>query len=307
MYKGKTLSIWIKTYCNPRNCTIYDSFPRPARPLISAEEGSSGTFEFRQREAAEADRRQAEAADAVRQIGAQAVPTLLRGIDSEFPLWKLKLAMVRDKLPRPIQGGHFVDWWLIGADNYRVLHALTGFSLLGPTASPAVPELTRRMNTRTSRSGWWAILALAKIGKDGIQPLLTALADTNALNRVLVARSMDEAIRNQGTNVLPAIQVLAKCVSDHDPGVASWSAITLGFLVAEPKISVPALIDGLSDLRADIRARSGEALGHFGPTALSAVPALLVDLNDPDRFVRTSVTNALQMIAPDVIARRGKE
>jgi hypothetical protein len=302
-YNGKKLSEWIKIYSNPIDPTAYDMFPK--NHAASSYDAYVYDSDRGRKEAVESNNRQSEAAAAVRRIGTNAIPTLLNWMDSNVPAWKWKLAAVRDKLPPVFQGGHIVSWWLVARDNYRVQHALTGFGILGPEASPAVPELTRRMNTRASQPGGWAVFALVHIGSDGLPPLLAALANTNALNRVLAARAIEGIASSQATNGTTVVRALASCLGDADQAVASWSAIGLGSLALEPEIAIPALTDRLRDSRPQIRARSADALGHFGHAALSAVPLLLANLNDSDLYVRTAVTNALQSIAPEILAKQG--
>jgi len=306
VYHGKTLSEWINTYNNPLNPTVYDLFPKKLPAPTDAGYRFQPVGERNKREAEKLERQRREAADAVRQLGTNAVPILLHWLDADVPAWKSRLAPIWYKLPQKFRGGHFVDWWLIAGDHYRVDRALRGFVILGSEASSAVPELTRRMNTRTSQSAQWAIMALGNIGAEALPPMLAALTDTNALNRPFVARSMYGVLQDIGTNAPTAIQILANCVSDPETGVATWSAITLGVRASEPDIAVPALTRGLGDPRPQVRQTSADALRHFTTAALPAVPALLAGLNDSNAFVRTSMTNALQQISPETLQRLTK-
>lgn len=188
-----------------------------------------------------------------------------------------------------------MNWWLVAQDHYRVDWAIYGFRTLGSNASPAVPELTRRMMTRSSDSGVSAAMALANIGATGLPALLSALTNATTPNRVMVARSVANATR-VASNDISGIMVLAHCVRDTNLGVGSTAAIELGFITNAPGITVPALIEGLKEPRGQVRARSADALGNYGAKARSAVPALLQYENDPDWFVRQCVSNALQKL-----------
>jgi hypothetical protein len=87
-YQGKTLKDWMNIYCWPDNPTAVDLFPRKVF--------------FEGREA-----RQNEAADAVRHIGTNAIPTFLAWQDKDSSIgWKLKLLAV---LPKRLQARHSVD------------------------------------------------------------------------------------------------------------------------------------------------------------------------------------------------------
>jgi HEAT repeat protein len=275
-YKGKTLKEWINIYCWPDNPTVTDLVPRKI------------FFEGR-------DAQQNAAADAVRHIGTNAIPTLLDWEDKNFRVaWKFKLLAA---LPKSLQNRHSVNWWLVAQDHYRVERALYGFAILGSNASPAVPELTRRMMTRNSDSGVSAAIALANMGRTGLPALLSALTNTMTPNRVMVARSAASATR-ASSNDISGIVVLAQCVRDANPGVGCVAAIELGFITNQPGITVPALIEGLKESKGQVRARSAYALGNYGAQARSSVPALLQYENDSDLFVRQSVSNALQKLAP---------
>src|SRR2546423_101248 len=240
--QGKTLKDWMNIYCWPNNPTAADLFLRK--------------IFFEDREA-----RQDEAADAVRHIGTNAIPTLLAWQDKDSRIgWKVKL---RAALPKSLQGRPSVDWWLVAQDHYRVDRAIRGLSILGSNAGPAVPELTRRMMTRSSDSGVSAAIALGNMGATGLPALLSALTNSRAPNRVMVARSAAHATRI-ASNDTSGIAVLAQCVRDTNPAVASTAAMELGFITNQPAITIPALIDGLKEPRGQVRARSAEALSNYG-------------------------------------------
>ena len=271
VYQGKTLSQWLKIYNDPEFPTAYDLFPGSQQPILTepydnAHDTNYGA-DYAQREMVELGRRRNEAADAVRHIGTNALPLLLQWIDQDYPVpWKAKLAAVRNKMPKMFRGGRLVGWWLSAGDWNRLTLANSGFELLGSNASPAVPELTRRMNTRNSRSGAFAVDALQFIGTNGLAPMLTALTNTQSPNRASIVRGLEHPIKIMGTNAGPAIEVLARCVGDKDIVVATLSVDTL-------------------------RSSAGR----------SAVPALTALLNNPDPYVRNRATNALYQIAPEVL------
>jgi hypothetical protein len=202
VYKGKTLKQWMNIYRSPDNPTLYDLFPR--RPRMH----QNGAFR----------QTQSEAGDAVRHIGTNAIPTLLRWEDQDARVaWKCDLTT---KLPKLIREQRVVHWWLIAADHYRVDRALFGFYLLGSNALPAVPELTRRMMTRSSDSGVDAAVALGNIGGAALPALISAATNTQIPNRVLVVRSLASATR-AASNDLSGIVVLARCVQDTNAAVAA--------------------------------------------------------------------------------------
>ena len=282
-YNGKTLKQWVNLHCWPDNPTITDLFPKKAD--LKDTKTYRQDFEVRQKEAAEA----------VRQIGTNAIPTLLDWANKDYRVaWKYKLM---EALPQSLQNSHSVNWWLVADDHYRGSRALTGFILLGSNATPAIPELTRRMMTRNSNSGMTAATILGNMGGPGLPALLSALTNTQTPNRVMVARSVIQATI-AASNDISGIRVLAQCVQDTDRVVGSAAARGLGFITNQPDIAIPALIEGLKVPHGQVRAGSAAALGNYGAQAHSAVPALLQCQDDAEWYVRQSVSNALQKLAP---------
>lgn len=275
-YQGKSLRQWMDQYCWPDNPTAADLFPRK-------------TF-FEQSAA-----RQNEAAQAIRQIGTNAIPTLLQWEDQDsLVAWKVKLLA---GLPKVLQRWQALNWWLAAQDQYRVTRALSGFYILGVNATPAVPELTRRMQTRNSGSGVAAAAALANMGAAALPVLLSALTNSGTPNRVMVLRCAANATR-AASNDISGIRILAQCVLDTNAAVGAMAAIELGSITNQPGLAVPALIAGLKQPRGQVRARCVEALANYGAQARVAVPALMPYRNDPNRFVRMAASSTLQKLAP---------
>jgi HEAT repeat protein len=124
-----------------------------------------------------------DAVRAVRQIGSQAVPYLLRWIQVEPPSWV-------DRTRRQVRGrlGGYLPSWVL-RENYDKLTKCIGsaraFKILGEEAAGAIPDLVRIVNeplpqkfdetiTPTRRA---AAVALAAIGQDGARPLVEAITN----------------------------------------------------------------------------------------------------------------------------------
>jgi hypothetical protein len=107
-YKGRTLSEWTQAY------SVY-GVPTP----------------------------QADAADeAIRSIGTNALPHLLRWIRYELPPWRRSLAKITPT--------RLLPWVLQTTPNARANLAVLAFKALGPAASSAVPELIRIAQSQPS-------------------------------------------------------------------------------------------------------------------------------------------------------------
>jgi HEAT repeat protein len=169
--------------------------------------------------------RDAQALEAVRRIGTNAIPWLLRWIRSE-----------------QLQTNHL---------------AIRGISLLRTNANLLVPELTRLVNDWKSSTAWSnAIPALETLGNDGFFPLLRAATNYNAPSalRWKAVQSIGRlgshmngvgSLAMLGTNAAIAVPVLIRCLHDDDWRVAAEAASALGIYTIEPTLAVPALIASL--------------------------------------------------------------
>jgi hypothetical protein len=167
-----------------------------------------------------------EAAEAVRHIGTNALPSLLEWTNYEPASWKMALATNAPAAAR--RPGYFRSAYL------RLLNRPTddlnwlgrfGFEILGPQARPALPEVRRRMADwgkpwRASR----AMEAYTEItGPDAVPVLVSALVSTNANCR----QSAAFCLATLGTNGAPAAPVLRKTLNDPDPMVRRFAGVAL--------------------------------------------------------------------------------
>jgi len=270
VYKGKELSEWAKIYDHYDPDDPYDSLMRQ------------------------------EAVEAAHQTRNQLLPFALKEIGYEMPAWRKVMARKMEQMglarlcPR--------IYWLIYDDPaYSVIY----FEMLGPDANTAVPDLTRIMKrAKSSVVRLRAMSALACIGKDGLQPLMEALADPKCPYRPLAMLAIGSE-RKHVTAIDTVVPLLLNSLQDNDSHVSQAAAIELGELALEPDIVVPGLTNCLRSTDDYLRSVATEALGKFGDKARPAIPALIWALSDPDDFVRKSATNALANIAPEVLATNG--
>ncbi len=265
MFQGRTLSYWLDFLNNP-----------------------SKDWEHRE-----------DAAIAVRHIGTDALPFLLKWMRDETPPWRLKLNTTLGKLPKPIRTIPFVASFIETKPDYSPL-AVAGFSILRSEASSAVPELTRVMNrTRYYSRQRRAIQALASIGNEGLEPLLQALVDPKIQDRALIAKEIGW-MGCLGTNVVTAIPFLIRCVGDTNLHCRNEAVKALGDLALEPQISIPTLTNCLENSGwSYLRVMVIEAIARFGTNSLVAIPSLVRAQDDSDPFVQTAASIALKKIAPE--------
>jgi HEAT repeats/PBS lyase HEAT-like repeat len=238
---------------------------------------------------------------AIREIGTNAVPWLLKWMRYETPKWRIKFDRATDKvLPRlHFPGSYTHEFW-------ELCENTAGFKALGVEARDAIPALTEMVNQRQSMAvSRRAIRALAYIGADGLPPLMTALTDPDKEKRMYAA-AYTGFMQPRNTNLTPIVPLLAKCATD-DFLIAHNAVETLGKLRLEPMVAVPVLTNALGNRHYFMRLRAAEASGQFGEEGYVAVPALAVSLNDPESVVREAVTNALRSVAPQLFTNEVKD
>jgi HEAT repeat protein len=138
-------------------------------------------------------------------------------------------------------------------------HAAHVIAGIGPSAQAALPALKEAMNAQDPVFRCNAIEAFASVGRSE--------ADMDTLVAVMT-KDPDDQARSCAALVL------------DDYGLWAMSA----------------LIRGLADPAAGVRASAAQSLGHIGPAAKAALPALREALKDSDSFVASRAQVALARI-----------
>ena len=251
--------------------------------------------ELAQKAGSEAQSR--EAIDAIRQIGTNGLPILIRSLrDNPF---SQKLRGIADRLPGGFSQNRLLRLAL-AADRVAPTPV---FQILGLQASPAVPELTALLlATNRPDVASEAAACLTAIGPAGVPALVAALQDPRQPCCRFAAfefSSADPAIF--GTNATLAVPALAQIAVDTNSELARLAIRALGRINRQPQITVPALIVALHSTDNMVRYDAARSLMWVGSPAQAAVPALLQCFNDPDWGVRSITTNALLSIAPQAL------
>jgi HEAT repeat protein len=235
MYKGKRLSDWLEEY-DPKAVNFI---------------GSSYVIEY-------SDARK-ESDDAVRHIGTNAIPILLKRLQS-------KDAPLTDRLFALAQKQHFVTVHNVPA-KLRRHQGVEGFGALGAKGSDAVPVLIKLYGKVSPECRPYIAEVLGNIGPDAkkaVPFLILGLGDTNM------------------TAFMAAGAVTAEA---------------LGKIHSEPQLAVPALIECLTNRNTSIRWAAATAIGLFHGDARSAIRALNnCSKNDSDQWVRIMASTSRQEI-----------
>ncbi len=240
VFQGKPLGEWLAYYTDPRSSTNQE-------PALQAD-------------------------DAVRHIGSNAVPTLLRMLRERDSVIGVTLLSVAAKQ-------HFVTFHHTSASELN-LRSLLAFRALGANGRAAVPGLIKIFGEKRSLMSQASTLrALGHIGPDSAEALPLLLQVASGTN-------------GQGDRVL----------------ALRWAAIeALGHIGSQPDILVPALSRLLNEPNSNTRCFAAQALGRLGGSAKPAVPSLVLALNDRAFEVRTAAVEAIRTIDPVTAERRKAE
>jgi HEAT repeat protein len=219
-----------------------------------------------------------EVTNAVRHIGAQALPYLASWVSYERPRWKNRALRVMNRLPGPMRNAPFADLLFDVREDRRVICGLYGIDILGTTAAPIAPELTRLMtNTRSPSTRANVMFALHSLGPAGYAPLAGVLGDKQCAYRRYAASNIGQMGERKllGGRADEAIGLLLDCLEDKDFELACTAVTALGRIREEPERVLPRLMRQLDHRTDRMQIVSAQALGWFGEGARPAVPALV--------------------------------
>lgn len=111
---------------------------------------------------------------AIRQIGTNGLPFLLRWIQYEPSGWRRFVSRNFSKIPARVQNSRVLRWLIVDKAENRANIAVTGMGILGPDASSAMPELVRLANNasapETSRRAWVCMSLMTRSFRHGDFP-----------------------------------------------------------------------------------------------------------------------------------------
>jgi len=246
------------------------------------------------------------AIEAVRHIGTNALPQLIKWISAKEPAdWQINLTTANVSLPRWVRLQLLPSLLGINAYYGHRRTALDGFLILGPQAAPAVPALFQII--AASPNGSAAYGALESISIAGIPQALNVV--TNSANSVLcrflafnwICRTDPKVDRRHMRDC--TVPLMVQCLREKNPDFSPLAAEALAAQHIEPGLVVPFYINRLTNSDPDIRYGAARGLSHYGANATSALPALVIALKDTDSSVRYQAEDALFEIDPDTLEK----
>ncbi len=233
------------------------------------------------------------AQSAVRQIGTNALPWLLKWTKHE-PWHEKHHGILIAFLPTTLKERISATGWK------QTGLAAKGFQALGAQATPAIPQLNTIVHGEQWASSLIALDALVEIGEPAVPALQGIMADPQWLLRQNAIIAIGNAGR-LGTNELAAINLLIPALYDTNRQFAFMAATMLKCFGDQTERVVPELVQCLNSSDPELQVAAIASLGHFAKKAESAAPNLTLKLEVPDRRIRLEATNALRRIAPEVL------
>ena len=223
------------------------------------------------------------------------------GTESEHPeLWESLWDWYNGKQNGDTNGvSHTeVDTLIGNLDSDNEKDRLNAAYRLGRVGAAAMPALKQALHSRSDAIREYAGYALSLTGVPAVPTLIDALQATDDSVRASAAF----ALADMGKVAQEALPALAHAAQDASQGVRRHATEGLGLigqLVAEDmdlSEIVRTLTAGLSDTYYPVRDNAARALAKFGTLAEPAMPALVAQLEDEDRYVRFHAALALKQI-----------
>lgn len=223
----------------------------------------------------------ADAVEAVRAIGPNAVPFLLE--------WMRHPGAERPVEGYPDSSDVEIAWWA-----------------LGERGEAAIPVLARIINTPYKRmdgySAWTeSAKAISYLGPKAIVPMLTAATNMQGKHEMW---ELLHNLGNMGTNGAPAVPALIHWANDPDYFVRSGVMTALGGIGKRPDLAVPALLNALHrDEDSMVRRSAATALGPFANDSAEVLAELAKALKDANWEARGGALSGLGKVLnkPEVV------
>ena len=212
------------------------------------------------------------AADELAQIGAPAVPDLIRALNHRNKQVRFAAAQTLGDIGAPAEAAVPALVQTLEQKNFKIYK------------DPSLPL----------EFHWAVTMALGKIGGSGVPVLIQLLEDKTGKICVHPHGVLELGIRAYAAFALgmidepskEVVEILINALSDKDTQVRRGAA--RAFRHKSEKKAVPALIKAIKDRDKEVRFYATSALGDMGQAAQGAVPALAEGLSEEDFTVENS-------------------
>ncbi len=234
---------------------------------------------------------QNESAQAIRAMGTNAIPKLVKILNSPSVRLRQKVMFWLNKQRL------FLNKFKIPPD--RHWQSTIAFKILGTNAQSAVIPLSKIL--QKSRNPGYVATSLASIGPASLDVLIQAInhPDFN------VQAASIAALFSMRQTAFPAIPALLKKMEDGHTSLREMIVDSLAQIDAENPSALPALIKQLQSDDILIKKNAARTLKQYGPRAKAAVPQLLISIKDTDPQFREQAILALCKIDFDIASKEG--
>ena len=191
-----------------------------------------------------------------------------------------------------------VDTLIESLDSDSERNRLNAAYQLGRIGSAAVPALKQALHSKSDAIREYAGYALSLTGASAIPTLIDAIQGTDDAVRA----NATFALADMGKTAQEAIPVLTRAAQDSSEWVRRHATEGLGIIGqqvskdADLSEVVEVLTAGLRDNYHWVRDNAARALAKLGTIAEPAIPALVAQLEDENRYVRFHAAVALKQI-----------
>jgi hypothetical protein len=238
----------------------------------------------------------AKAEEAIRAIGTNALPLLLKWTEAKDNRFRENFESFPKRTIGSERAGRLSDF-LFGRQAFtKQKLAEIGFEILGEQAAPATECLTQM----AKNNKYEAVFMLARIGKSGAPTVLHLLGDVTNENWWAALRGV-ATLQSHGVDCSSALPILLDCLTATNRIVSSLAVEGLESFTNYPDIVIPGVLSRVQSIPDwQTRFLVTQNLGAFGERGHSAVPQLIAFLHctNADFFFREAVLHSLREISP---------
>jgi hypothetical protein len=265
-----------------------------------------------------------QASEGVKAIGSNGIPFLIKWIEGDHRQRNERRREYLERwLPSWMANSSIATKWTGTSQSeqesfFQAGRGNLGFQILGTNAASAIPRLTRDLGGSVLTANW-AVHSMAYLGPDALPPLLQALQDDRKPIKQCLAASAICHMAYLGSNAIPAIPILVRCLSRTNGAALTISGEMPMFQLARQAlenfatdpISSPALAYGERKPQITavapaedpvLRRAVVQALADFGkgPYGEWAIMVVRTARDDSDADVRSLAKKVFQRIVSDV-------
>lgn len=230
----------------------------------------------------------AEAAAALRAMGAAAVPLLQRRLVEPEPVFRQARRWLAANLPGNLGSLFNRNLDPVNHVSIRCAAAL-GLKELGTNAAPAVPELIRALQGPDRQVMWYAATALGETGGAAVLDLIRLLDNPDANVRHAAAYALGQI----GPAALAATPTLVARLSDTSAGVRDSSLFSLSRIGS---VAGPGVLNMVLTTQGEERRRALKALAAVRPRRELSLPVLVSLASDPDPTNRVAAIETMRVL-----------